>query len=97
MIPMKQKDIPALIVSTPGFNLAPGRGRCRIGLPLLAPPALPNVVIPRAQPAVETLALPYQPFPPSSPPRHRWRDGRFVPLFVSPPPFPSNEIGSFVP
>jgi hypothetical protein len=36
MILMKRNDIPALIVSTPGFGLAPCRGRCGIGLPLLA-------------------------------------------------------------
>jgi hypothetical protein len=40
-------------------------------LPLLAPPARTKRRHSRAQTAVESLALPEEPFPPSSPPRHR--------------------------
>ncbi len=80
-IPLKKNHIPALIVSTPGFGPAPCRGRhgdrlARVpsgtGLArLLVPPARTKRRHSRAQTAVESLALPEEPFPPSSPPRHR--------------------------
>ncbi len=69
MIPMKQNDIPGLIVSTPGFGNAPCRGRCGVGLPgyrpvpglpLLARAPVPNVVIPVPD-------QPYRPSPSPSP------------------------------
>jgi len=82
MIPLKQNDIPALIVNTPGFGQAP------LPRPLWDWLAAPRTVCPsqgwsfHAERAVETLALPaarpYQPFPPSSPPHHR---GETVALF----------------
>jgi hypothetical protein len=61
MIPMKQNDIPALIVSTPGFGQAPCRDRCGIGLPLLARLGRPKGGHSGADPAVESLALPAAP------------------------------------
>jgi hypothetical protein len=98
---MKRNDIPALIVSTPGLGQAPCRDRYGIGLPLLARLGPPKVGHSRADPAVESLAVPVARPPRNLPAKFsslpERRNGSFVPPFASPPPFVSNEIGSFVP